>query len=118
MSFLGYISDKNQLNEWLDGLDIYVQPSLSEGLPRATIEAMSRGCPVIATNVCGMIDILEEEYLIKPKDYKALADKVRWLSKPAEMLRAAKTNYSKASEYEEDIRDKKLDDFFFSITNK
>lgn len=29
----------------LDTCDIYVQPSLQEGLPRALIEAMSRGCP-------------------------------------------------------------------------
>ncbi len=118
VSFLGYISDKNKINEWLDRLDIYVQPSLSEGLPRATIEAMSRGCPVIATNVCGMIDILEDDYLIKPKDFRTLADKIKWISKPEEMLKAAKVNYSKASEYAEEIRDKKLDDFFYSITDK
>ena len=35
---------------WLDGLDLYIQPSLQEGLPRALIEAMSRGLPAFAAH--------------------------------------------------------------------
>lgn len=116
VGFLGYLSDKNKINEWLDSLDLYVQPSLSEGLPRATIEAMSRGCPVIASNVCGMVDILKPDYLIKPKDYRDMAIKIEWLTSQDEMLKAAKVNFAKAAEYAEDIRDRKLDDFFQSIT--
>lgn len=116
VSFLGYMSDKNKINSWLDNLDFYVQPSLSEGLPRATIEAMSRGCPVVASNVCGMVDLLSEEYLIKPKDHNSLADKVKKMSDVQEMLLAARRNFEKASEYAEDIRDKKLDAFFTAIT--
>ncbi len=116
--FLGYMSDKNQINSWLDDLDFYVQPSLSEGLPRATIEAMSRGCPVVASNVCGMVDLLSEKYLIKPKDYKALAEIIKKMSDEQEMLLAAQTNFQKASEYAEDIRDKKLDAFFTAITQE
>ena len=36
---------------WLDGLDLYIQPSLQEGLPRALIEAMSRGLPAFAAHL-------------------------------------------------------------------
>ncbi len=114
--FLGYISDREQLNAWLDDIDIYVQPSLSEGLPRATIEAMSRGCPVIASKVCGLIDLLPNEYLINPKDYRTLAEKIKWLSTPEQMKKAAEQNYYKSLEFTEDIRDEKLDDFFMKIT--
>lgn len=115
--FLGYYSEKSKINEWLDELDIYVQPSLSEGLPRATIEAMSRGIPVVASNVCGMIDILSEEYLIKPKDDWALAEKIRSFVEPGAMERASKVNFAKASEYEETIRDEKLDAFYRNIVD-
>ena len=118
VSYLGYLSDKNKINQWLDELDFYVQPSLSEGLPRATIEAMSRGCPIVASNVCGMVDILSDKYLIRPKDYKALAAKIAKMSATAEMIEAAKANFEKAREYAEDIRDRKLDEFFHKITNK
>ncbi len=115
VSFLGYMSDKETINEWLDQLDFYVQPSLSEGLSRATIEAMSRGCTVIASNVCGMIDLLDKDYLIQPKDYHTLAEKIRRMSNIEEMMNAARTNFEKAAEYAEDIRDKKLDGFFQNI---
>lgn len=115
VKFLGYISDREKLNAWLDDIDIYVQPSLSEGLPRATIEAMSRGCPVIASNVCGLIDLLPNDYLISPKDYRTLSEKIIWLSKPEQMKKAAEQNYYKSLEFTEDIRDKKLDDFFMKI---
>lgn len=114
--FLGYISDREKMNAWLDDIDIYVQPSLSEGLPRATIEAMSRGCPVIASNVCGLIDLLPNDYLIKPKDYRTLAEKIKWLSNPEQMKKAAEQNYYKSLEFTEDTRDKKLDEFFLSMT--
>lgn len=32
--------------DWLDEIDLYIQPSLTEGLPRAVIEAMDTGCIV------------------------------------------------------------------------
>lgn len=114
--FLGYLSDREQINAWLDDIDIYAQPSLSEGLPRATIEAMSRGCPVIASSVCGLIDLLPDDYLINPKDYRTLAEKIKWLSNSEQMKKVAEQNYYKALEFREDIRDKKFDEFFKKIT--
>lgn len=113
--FLGYISDKQKIIDWLDQIDIYVQPSLSEGLPRATIEAMSRGCPVVASNVCGMVDILSEDYLISPNDFESFAKKIKRISTPVEMERAARANFSTASNYSEEIRDKKMDAFYQRI---
>ncbi len=53
--------------------DLYVQPSLSEGLPRATIEAMSFGLPVIATSLPGFKEILDSNILCQPGDVDALA---------------------------------------------
>jgi glycosyltransferase involved in cell wall biosynthesis len=44
----------------MKALDIYVQPSLSEGLPVALLEAMSAGVPVIATRVGGVPEVLGE----------------------------------------------------------
>lgn len=44
---------------WLACLDIYVQPSHSEGLPVATTEAMSMGLPVVATDVGGTREVVK-----------------------------------------------------------
>ncbi|WP_455509156.1 glycosyltransferase family 4 protein [Butyricimonas paravirosa] len=115
IDFLGYISNKKKLDEWLDDVDFYVQPSLSEGLPRAMIEAMARACPVIGTDVCGTKELLDENYLIKCKDYKALVFKIREMSTLSRLQKAAKMNFNKAKNYSAQIRDKKLDDFFSCI---
>lgn len=74
--FDGRRSPGSQVNEWLDNLDIYLQPSRTEGLPRALIEAMSRGLPCVATRVGGMPELLDDLYLVKSDDIEALADRV------------------------------------------
>lgn len=59
---------------WLKSLDLYIQPSHTEGLPRALIEAMACGLPCIASNVGGIPELLVEEDMHSPKDYKRLAE--------------------------------------------
>lgn len=53
---------------WLDEVDIYAQPSLTEGLPRSLIEAMSRGLPAVGSNVGGIPDLLDPVYLHRAGD--------------------------------------------------
>src|SRR5690606_15570335 len=55
--FLGTLPH-NKVFEWLDNIDIYVQPSRQEGLPRALIEAMSRGLPAFGANTAGIPELL------------------------------------------------------------
>jgi len=49
--------------EWLDTIDIYVQPSRAEGLPRSLIEAMSRGLPAFGANTGEIPELLESKYI-------------------------------------------------------
>src|SRR5699024_12266879 len=49
VKFLGSMQDDEVFN-WLETIDIYTQPSRQEGLPRALIEAMSRGLPAFRAN--------------------------------------------------------------------
>src|SRR4029077_20801560 len=51
--------------------DIFVMASLMEGVPIVLLEAMAMGMPVVTTETCGMMDIVEDGYnglLAKPGD--------------------------------------------------
>ncbi|MGE0456257.1 MAG: glycosyltransferase [Vicinamibacteria bacterium] len=59
----------------LEAADVYVQPSLSEGMPNAVMEAMSLGLPVVATAVGAVPDLIEHGSsgcLVSPADAGAL----------------------------------------------
>ena len=58
--FLGRISFEKIFDQ-LDNVDIYIQPSLQEGLPRAVIEAMSRACPVMGARTAGIPELMNDE---------------------------------------------------------
>src|SRR5699024_1599456 len=48
--FKGSIPPGDHVMKWIDSIDILLQPSKTEAQGRAIIEAMSRGCPVVASN--------------------------------------------------------------------
>jgi glycosyltransferase involved in cell wall biosynthesis len=69
-------------------LDVFVLPSLSEGLSMAILEAMMAGKPVIATGVGGNPEIVldgETGFLVPAKDSQALAASLIKLLKNPQM---------------------------------
>jgi glycosyltransferase involved in cell wall biosynthesis len=72
---------------WMAAGDVFVLPSLSEGLPTVVCEAMAAGRPVVATAVDGTPEVVEEGrtgFLVAPRDPAALADRLsRVLDDPA-----------------------------------
>jgi glycosyltransferase involved in cell wall biosynthesis len=68
--------------------DIFVFPSLMEGLPLVLLEAMATGMPAVTTETCGMADVVEDGVnglLVPPADAEAVADAVLRLAKSAEL---------------------------------
>jgi glycosyltransferase involved in cell wall biosynthesis len=79
---------RNELPRLISAIDIFVNPSLSEGLPIAVMEAMAMQKPVIATNVGGTEDLVkdgENGFLVPPRDTSALAFAIRKLANNADM---------------------------------
>lgn len=66
----------NQVFELLDDTDIYLQPSLQEGLPRSVIEAMSRGCACIGARTAGIPELLQDDKIVKRKSSNEIAEKI------------------------------------------
>lgn len=97
---------------WYDSLDLYIQPSLTEGLPRALIEAMSRGLPCIGSNAGGIPELLESKYIFdkqKPID-KQIADIYCLISKK-EMKEMANNNMEKAENFNAEVLNRRRDAF-------
>jgi glycosyltransferase involved in cell wall biosynthesis len=74
--FCGTLPAGNAVHAWLDAVDLYVQPSLTEGLPRALIEAMSRGCPSLGSTAGGIPELLDADCLHPPGDHRRLAERL------------------------------------------
>lgn len=98
------LSGGAEVNQWLDSLDLYIQPSRTEGLPRALIEAMARGLPAVATNVGGIPELLPSEFLIPPNAPQELANKIELLISSQQLrYEQGRANYNKAREYDSEI---------------
>lgn len=77
--FLGH---RNDIPEILSTIDILVLPSLWEGFPFVILEAMASSKPVIATNVDGTPEAVEDGktgILVPPKDVNRLAEAIIFL---------------------------------------
>ncbi|MGH1398682.1 MAG: glycosyltransferase family 4 protein [Alphaproteobacteria bacterium] len=86
---------------WLDDIDIYLQPSYHEGLPRALIESMSRGCPALSSNAGGTDELLIHSLIHKKGDHKTLSQHI--LSLLDDDLKAHSTrNFEIAQRYTKD----------------
>lgn len=102
-----------EVNKWLDDIDVYLIPSLTEGMPRALIEAMSRACPAIGSKVGGIPELLEEEMLIDKKDSDKLEIKIKELINSKEkMQEQAKINFNKSLEFEKIKLERKREQFY------
>lgn len=98
LEFIGAV-DRDDLPAVLDGADIYVQPSRQEGLPRALIEAMARGCVAIGARTGGIPELLTDDWLVNSGDWRGIADLLKGLAHRA-LGSAARRNWQKASEFQ------------------
>ena len=97
----------------LDRADLYVHPSRTEGLPRAIIEAMARGLPVIGSTVGGIPELLDAQDMVPPDDVTALAGMIRAvLDDPARMAAMAARNLARAADYGDEILRERRDAYF------
>jgi glycosyltransferase involved in cell wall biosynthesis len=79
---LHLLGHRDDVEGCLGAMDLFVLPSLNEGMGRALVEAMAAGLPVIATKVGGVPALIDHDrtgLLVPPADSAALADALRLL---------------------------------------
>jgi glycosyltransferase involved in cell wall biosynthesis len=113
---------KEEMIQWYQSIDIYIQPSMQEGLPRAMIEAMSLGCPAIGSNVGGIPELLDKQQIFNPKIIKEITDVITSILDKNLLIKLASDNFKKAKEYEitkiENNRNKIFDKYKQYILDK
>lgn len=98
---------------WMDQLDFYIQPSRQEGLPRALIEAMSRGIPAAGAATGGIPELLDNQFIFSNSKNTVfeICNILKGLT-PKVLEQQAKRNFEAAKEYELGILSKRREDFF------
>jgi glycosyltransferase involved in cell wall biosynthesis len=118
--FLGRVDD---IRGPMKDSDVYVRPSLLDGMPLGVLESMAAGLPVIATEIAGTPEIIthgKTGHLVKAGDVKELADAISYLlSNPSYMLNLAKNGVEFVkSEFDWSNVVRKYEDCYFSILER
>ena len=113
--FHGAIPHSEVMN-FLDGIDIYIQPSKQEGLPRALVEAMSRGCLCFGSNIAGIPELLDDDYLFPKGDVHKIAKQLESISSDS-LREQAKRNFDIAKSYDHQILDQRRAQFISEFYN-
>lgn len=116
IKFIGPIESGNPIFQFLKKMSLYIQPSLTEGMPRALLEAMSMGCPCLGSKVGGIPDVVDSEYLHDKGDYLKLSLQIDKLEKNRFLLEElGKINLYKVDPFLKNKLDYKRDKYFNNI---
>ena len=103
IKLLGPVPNKD-VGELMKACEVFLYASIGgEGIPRAILEAMACGKPVVATNVAGIPEAVrdgETGFLVNVGDYESLAQKVIKILKDDELRRRLGANARKHVEEE------------------
>ncbi len=117
IKFLGAMPH-NKVFEWLETIDLYVQPSRQEGLPRALIEAMSRALPAFGAKTAGIPELLEQDFIFSNtrKNIDEIVGILKSFDKET-MINQSKRNFEESKKYEKNVIEARRRKFFEEFKN-
>jgi glycosyltransferase involved in cell wall biosynthesis len=117
--FLGWRPD---VNEIMGCFDIFVLPSLNEGMGRVLVEAMAAGLPIVASRVGGIPDLIENGengLLVPPADPSALAKAISdLLSDKKRRNRMGEAGKKMCLPYSAEAMVQQIDDLYTDLLEK
>jgi len=94
--------ERTDIPELMRAIDLFVLPSIAEGISNTILEAMASGLPVIATNVGGNPELVEEGrtgLLVPASDPRAMAEAIRtYLYDPGKLIQHGRAGRKRAAE--------------------
>ena len=103
VTLTGHLPGPERVMAEMAEADALVMPSWSEGLPRAVLEAMAVGLPVIGSDVAGIRQLLPHWLLFDPAAPASLLERCRVLFDDVAYRRAAAHGSSKVREFTADV---------------
>lgn len=100
--------------KYLNDMDLYIQPSWAEAQGRALIEALSRGLPCVCSNVGGMVEVIQPEFVFKKKNPVDIAKKIMCLI-DADLMEISRQNYFRSMEFEKNTLIQKRKEIFEDV---
>lgn len=100
---------------WLDEIDVYLQPSRYEAMPRALIEAMARACPALASDTGGITELLPAGCLHPPGDQQTLAQQLIAAAEPNWQQQHAGRNLEVAQRFASAVLAEKRQSFWRAV---
>lgn len=111
MCFLFGSIEHDEIFKFLNDMDIYIQPSLQEGLPRAVLEALSMGLPVIGSKTGGIPEIVRKKDIFKKRNVKQIVNILENIDKN-ELKEMSKYSFEKIKEFDVEKLDKIRKEFY------
>ena len=107
VKFLGNIPNGPELYRLYQAADIFVLPSLTEGISQSLLEALAHSLPAIASDVGGIPGVLTNNVhglLVPPGDHVALATAIRKLAEqPMLVAQLQQAGFARAQNFRADI---------------
>ena len=93
----------HQVFDLLERMDVYVQPSHQEGLPRAVVEAMSLGMPVIGAATGGIPELLPDTRVFRAGRSREFRVAFEGMLPVTEQSADARRNFARAKDFQASI---------------
>lgn len=117
IEFIGSIPH-NSIYDFFNDIDIYIHPSYTEGLCRSLIEAISVGCPCIASNAGGNIELVDKEYIYKKGNVNQLCEKIIEILSNDNLVKQSKLNMERSKKFLSSNLDSIRKNFYLSVLNE